>query len=99
MAKTVVGSFDSYSEAQSVVEDLVNIGIDRDEISIVANDTSGRDSTNRTDSAAGTASGAGKGAVVGGAIGGAAGLAACGSNRRRSGSRSSRVSEVVAQPS
>ena len=38
MAKTVVGSFDSYSEAQSVVEDLVNIGIARDEISIVAND-------------------------------------------------------------
>jgi uncharacterized protein (TIGR02271 family) len=75
MAKTVVGSFDSYSEAQSVVEELVNIGVPRDEISIVANDTAGRYSEGRTDTS-GTASGAGKGAVVGGAIGGAAGLAA-----------------------
>src|SRR4051794_6001375 len=75
MAKTVVGSFDSYSEAQSVVEDLVNIGIARDEISIVANNAQQEDSTTRT-GAGETASGAGKGAVVGGAIGGAAGLAA-----------------------
>ena len=78
MAKTVVGSFDNYSEAHGVVEELVNIGVPRDEISIVANDTDGR--YTRSDTTAGdagrTASGAGKGAVVGGAIGGAAGLAA-----------------------
>ena len=75
MAKTVVGSFDNYSEAQDVVEELVNIGVPRDEISIVANDADQRHSAGRSD-AGETASGAGKGAVVGGAIGGAAGLAA-----------------------
>jgi len=75
MAKTVVGSFDNYSEAQAVVEELVNIGVPRQEISIVANDASRRYSDDRT-TAGDTASGAGKGAVVGGAIGGAAGLAA-----------------------
>jgi uncharacterized protein (TIGR02271 family) len=76
MAKTVVGSFDNYSEAQSVVEELVTIGVPRSEISIVANDSDGRYSGSGTDTASGTASGAGKGAVLGGAIGGAAGLAA-----------------------
>lgn len=75
MAKTVVGSFDNYGEAQSVVEELVDIGVARDEISIVANDTAGRYSSDHTGTP-GAASGAGKGAVVGGAIGGAAGLAA-----------------------
>ena len=77
MAKTVVGSFDNYSEAQAVVAELVDIGVPRDEISIVANDKGGQYTRSDTASKAGeTASGAGKGAVVGGAIGGAAGLAA-----------------------
>jgi uncharacterized protein (TIGR02271 family) len=72
MAKTVVGSFDSYSEAQQVVNELVQAGIGRDAISIVAR-TEG-DATKATDGE-GAASGAGKGALTGGAIGGAAGLA------------------------
>jgi len=77
MAKTVVGSFDNYSEAQAVVDELVDIGVPRDEISIVANEKGGQyTSSDTTSDAGGTASGVGKGAVVGGAIGGAAGLAA-----------------------
>jgi hypothetical protein len=41
MAKTVVGSFNDYSEAQQVVQDLERAGVPRDEISIVANDARG----------------------------------------------------------
>ena len=41
MAKTVVGLFDTTQEAQSVVQDLVNGGFDRNNISLVANDPNG----------------------------------------------------------
>jgi len=61
MAKTVVGSFDSYSQAQTVVEELVSIGIVRDEISIVGNEAWQEHATNGTASGE-AASGAGKGA-------------------------------------
>ena len=37
MAKTVVGLFDDFAEAQSVVQDLVNAGFSRNDISIAAN--------------------------------------------------------------
>lgn len=40
--KTVVGLFDNFSEAQSVVQDLVNSGFRRDDISMVANNASGQ---------------------------------------------------------
>src|SRR4051794_1828230 len=91
MAKTVVGSFNSYAEAQEVVRELESSGVPRADISIVANDATGEysraggsgdaTSTNSGDMAAGhdtghTASAAGKGALAGGAIGGTAGLIA-----------------------
>ncbi len=37
MAKTIVGLFDSAAEAQAAVADLMQMGIPRDEISVVAN--------------------------------------------------------------
>ncbi|RFA36516.1 DUF2382 domain-containing protein [Alkalilimnicola ehrlichii] len=43
MAKTVVGSFDNYQEAQSVVEELAQAGFDHDNISIMAKDQERRD--------------------------------------------------------
>jgi len=39
MAKTVVGLFDNFTEAQSAVSDLVNAGYSRDDISLAANRT------------------------------------------------------------
>lgn len=39
MAKSVVGLFDDFSEAQSAVRDLVNAGYARDDISLAANRT------------------------------------------------------------
>jgi hypothetical protein len=76
MAKTVVGLFDTPAEAQSVVQDLVNSGFQRDEISLVANDTKGEYTKYReagaTESSA--AEGAGAGALGGGVLGGVLGL-------------------------
>src|SRR5688500_1208940 len=76
MAKTVVGSFESYREAQQVVEALAQIGIARDHISIVARNEDGAaaKSPGTGDGGAAAASGAGKGAAAGGVLGGAAGL-------------------------
>jgi uncharacterized protein (TIGR02271 family) len=78
MAKTVVGSFRNYAEAQQVVRQLVDAGVARDDISVVANNATGEYATGRDadSTAGGAASGAGTGAVAGGAIGGAAGLIA-----------------------
>lgn len=80
--KTVVGSFDSYSEAQAVFSELESQGFDRDDISIVARDdardqhqTAASDAADSTD-AGDMGSGAAKGAVTGGVIGGTAGLVA-----------------------
>jgi uncharacterized protein (TIGR02271 family) len=83
MAKTVVGLFDNYSEAQSVVNDLVNAGFDRNEISVVASNAHGEHGAHTTggtaEHAAGHAGNAVKGvaggAVEGGVIGGLTGLA------------------------
>lgn len=75
MTKTVVGSFESYNEAQAVLNELVNRGFDRDDISLVAKQTEGDvGGQSRTDMGE-TGSGALKGAAAGGALGGAAGLA------------------------
>ena len=41
MAKTVVGLFDTAAEAQSVVQELINSGFQRNDISLVANDAKG----------------------------------------------------------
>ncbi len=41
MARTIVGLFDSFPEAQEVVQDLVNADIASENISIIANDAEG----------------------------------------------------------
>jgi len=85
MAKTVVGLFDSFQTAQTVVRDLTDAGFDRNDISLVANNasneysdvtTGGADSSLRsTDGSGGAvAEGAGTGAVAGTAVGGVLGL-------------------------
>jgi uncharacterized protein (TIGR02271 family) len=76
MAKTVVGLFDSYTEAQSVVQDLIDNGFRRDDISVVSNDSAQLDDRERmvgTEESA-AAEGAGTGAVGGTVLGGALGL-------------------------
>lgn len=80
--KTVVGLFDDITEAHSVVNELVNAGFDRDNISLIASDRdevySGyldRDADVDMELAAEEgAEGALAGAVTGGAIGGLAGV-------------------------
>lgn len=75
MAKTVVGLFNTAAEARSVVDDLVQAGCRREDISVVAKgdqDTSVRTTEaegGETKASEGLATGAGIGAVLGG-IGG-----------------------------
>jgi uncharacterized protein (TIGR02271 family) len=76
--KTIVGLFDHFSEAEATVRDLERAGYDRDDISVVANEsarTSSRTTTTSGDDTS-AAEGAGTGAVIGGVAGGAAGLIA-----------------------
>jgi len=77
MAKTVVGLFDDFSEAQSVVQDLVNAGFRREDISIAANQTAAGytgDGTTGTTTGTGQGHAVGKDAGIGAGIGGAVGL-------------------------
>ena len=89
MAKTVVGLFDSFDEAQSAVRELVAAGVDRNDVSVVANDARGQFKSYRAgssdsptgdfstpDSKGGTqgAEGATAGAFSGGVLGGVVGL-------------------------
>jgi len=75
MAKTVVGLFDTFTEAQNVVQQLVDAGFDRNEISILANDARGEYGASRAIGESSTAAeGAGAGAVGGGVLGGVLGL-------------------------
>lgn len=79
MATNVVGLFESWNEAQNVVRDLVNSGISRDDISIVANDAAGAYSEREvggTQAAEGATSGAVGGGMVGGVLGLLVGLGA-----------------------
>ena len=81
MAKTVVGLFDDFTKAQSVVQDLVNAGFRRDDISIAANQTASgynADSLSAGDTTTTTGGGhaVGKDAGIGAGIGGALGLIA-----------------------
>src|SRR5215208_679839 len=74
MAKTVVGLFDTFTEAQNVVQQLVNAGFDRNEISVLANDARGEyGATRAVGETSSTAEGAGAGAVGGGVLGGVLG--------------------------
>lgn len=81
--KTVVALYDHISDANAAVRDLVDFGLPRDNISLMANDTSGNYSTylsGTTGPAAtaqpveSTASGAATGAGIGAIIGGLGGL-------------------------
>jgi len=73
MAKTIVGLFDDFSTAQRVVQELVNAGVGRNDISIVANDAKGEYKQYRAEGSS-AAEGAGAGAVGGGVLGGVLGL-------------------------
>ena len=78
MVKTIVGSFDSFSEAHKVANDLRSAGFIDSDISIVANNASGEYADDPR-AAKGTDSGTSataKGAVTGAVVGGGAGLAA-----------------------
>jgi uncharacterized protein (TIGR02271 family) len=69
MAKTIVGMFDSLAEAHSAVRELVDMGVSRDDISLIAGDTKGEYTTKTGtagDEMSGAATGAGTGAVLGG---------------------------------
>jgi hypothetical protein len=74
MAKTVVGLFDNFAEAQNVVQELVDTGFRREDISLVANDAKGEYRRYADGGAAKDAVGAG--AVSGGVVGGVLGLLA-----------------------
>ena len=79
MAKTVVGLFDDFTQAQSVVQDLVNAGFRREDISIAANQTASGysgDSLSAGDTTATAGSGhaVGKDAGIGAGVGGVVGL-------------------------
>jgi hypothetical protein len=89
MAQTVVGLYDNYDEAQSVVNALINAGFDRNQISLVVNNADNRfrsgdggasDPSHSTGvaghSAAGAVGGLLAGAGEGAVIGGLTGLAA-----------------------
>lgn len=82
--KTVVGLYDTFTEAQTVAQALMDGGFTSEEISVVANDASGEYSNMSGTSAAagdmdsndGAAAGAVGGTVVGGTLGVLAGLGA-----------------------
>lgn len=82
MAKTVVGLFDRFEQAQSALDDLAASGFSREDLSIVMHEQTGRNAGikpsrgERGGAAEGAASGAGVGAASGAALGGAAGLLA-----------------------
>jgi hypothetical protein len=80
MAKTVVGLYDSYADAQLAVQDLLNDGFDRKNISLVANDVVRHPSALLTEATqpvdADVVQGAGTGALAGGIAGLIVGLSA-----------------------
>lgn len=76
MTKTVIALYDSFDRARQAVEALVDSGLSRDNISVVANDTSGEygryvanDGSMTTDDDVKAGEGAGFGAVVGTLVG------------------------------
>jgi hypothetical protein len=74
MAKTIVGLFDRYADAQNVVQDLMDNGVRREDISVVATDAArgtatGVDVVERSAADEGAGTGAVGGTVLGGALG------------------------------
>lgn len=73
MTKTIVGVYENLQRAQTVINDLIQAGFDRNQISLIANDADKRYASHLNESDSG-ASGAATGAGVGAAIGGLGGL-------------------------
>jgi hypothetical protein len=74
MTKTIVGLFRTMDEAQNAVQGLMDSGIRRDDISVVARDEQGGMRQNAVGDSDGAAEGAGAGALGGTVVGGAIGL-------------------------
>jgi hypothetical protein len=76
MQKTVVALYENLDDAQQSVHDLVDSGLQRDQISLVANDSTGQFGENigSTSEPSGATQGAGVGAGIGAALGGVGGL-------------------------
>jgi uncharacterized protein (TIGR02271 family) len=78
--RTVVGLFDRFEDAQQVARALIDAGIQRDNISLIANDAKGEYSKylpgERGETAENVGSGAVAGAGIGATVGGIAGLLA-----------------------
>jgi uncharacterized membrane protein len=70
--KTIVGSFDTFSEAREVIDQLHRSGFAPDDISLIASTPDGAENADAAASEA--SSGAATGAAAGGLLGGAAGL-------------------------
>ncbi len=78
MAKTIVGLFDDIHDARAVVEEIVQLGVARDHISLMAHrgdTTTSADPTTNEEAGSDVLTGAGYGAVLGGVGGLLAGLA------------------------
>ncbi|MDX0521897.1 hypothetical protein GOD35_15830 [Sinorhizobium medicae] len=67
--RTVTGLFDDYEDARDAVSDLETAGVPSDDISIVANNTGDKYSTEGSNAAEGAGAGAGLGAAGGGVVG------------------------------
>jgi hypothetical protein len=84
MKRTITRLFDTRAQAESAVRELESMGVDSDDISIVASERDGAIGEGRSfmdkdadgDGRSDVAEGAGKGATTGGVIGGGAGLLA-----------------------
>ena len=75
MAKTIVGLFDTFAQAQRVVDELMKAGLDRSDISLVSRQQGDGTTTAVETTDASTVSDAvGAGAIGGGVIGGTLGL-------------------------
>ena len=77
MSKTVVGLFDDFQDAQSVVRELTNAGFPRESISIAANQNASGytgDGSDFNSGGSAAANAAGKDATVGAGVGGVVGL-------------------------
>jgi uncharacterized protein YcfJ len=76
MVKTIVGSFDSFNEAQRVARDIIDDGFLENDVNVIASNIRGEFKTDTPPAKDADTSGAATGAVTGGVVGGAAGLAA-----------------------
>lgn len=76
MAKTVVGVFENYGEAQEAARELAAQGYTKSDISVLANDHAGENSSQSIGEGSAAAAEAGTGAAIGGVAGLALGLVA-----------------------